>query len=63
MPGMDGLQAAAIIRRGLASEQGSADHHVMVTAFGRDEVRDGSREIGIDAYLMKPVNTSVLYDT
>ena len=35
----------------------------MVTAFGREEIRDQAEQIGIDAYLMKPVNASVLYDT
>ena len=36
---------------------------VMVTAFGREELRAQAEQIGIDAYLMKPVNASVLYDT
>ena len=36
---------------------------VMVTAFGREEVRAQAEKIGIDAYLNKPVNASVLYDT
>ena len=35
----------------------------MVTAFGREEVRAQAEQIGIDAYLAKPVNASVLYDT
>ena len=35
----------------------------MVTAFGREEVRTQAEQIGIDAYLNKPVNASVLYDT
>ena len=36
---------------------------VMVTAFGREDVRAQAEEIGIDGYLLKPVNASVLYDT
>ena len=35
----------------------------MVTAFGREEVRAQAEQIGIDGYLLKPVNASVLYDT
>ena len=35
----------------------------MVTAFGRDEVRAQAEQIGIEAYLTKPVNASVLYDS
>ncbi len=35
----------------------------MVTAFGREEIRTQAEEIGIDSYLLKPVNQSLLYDT
>ena len=35
----------------------------MVTAFGREEIRAEAEEIGIENYLVKPVNPSVLYDT
>jgi len=34
-----------------------------VTAFGREDVRSKAEEIGIDSYLLKPVNQSLLYDT
>ena len=61
MPGMDGLQASAIIRRD--GRLKNVPRIVMVTAFGREEVRAQAEQIGIDAYLMKPVNASVLYDT
>jgi two-component system, sensor histidine kinase and response regulator len=61
MPGMDGLQAGRIIKR---------DHRlqhipkiVMITAFGRQDVLTSSVEAGIDGYLLKPVNASLLYDT
>ena len=61
MPGMDGLQASAIIRRD--TRLTNVPRIVMVTAFGREEVRAQAEQIGIDAYLMKPVSASVLYDT
>jgi signal transduction histidine kinase/DNA-binding response OmpR family regulator/HPt (histidine-containing phosphotransfer) domain-containing protein len=61
MPGMDGLQASAVIRRDAALKH--IPRIVMVTAFGREEIRAQAEQIGIDAYLMKPVSASVLYDT
>jgi len=61
MPGMDGLQASAIIKRDPRLTH--RPHIVMVTAFGRDEIRAQAEQMGIDAYLVKPVNASVLYDT
>jgi CheY-like chemotaxis protein/HPt (histidine-containing phosphotransfer) domain-containing protein len=35
----------------------------MVTAFGREEVAAQAERAGIDAFLVKPVNASALYDT
>jgi len=35
----------------------------MVTAFGREDIRSQAEEIGVDSFLLKPVNTSLLYDT
>ena len=61
MPGMDGLQASAIINGGTGLR--TVPRIVMVTAFGREEIRAQAEQIGIDAYLTKPVNASVLYDT
>ncbi len=60
MPGMDGLQASAIIKRD--AELQHIPRIIMVTAFGRDEVRSQAEQIGINAYLTKPLNASVLYD-
>ncbi|MBI4889029.1 MAG: response regulator [Acidobacteria bacterium] len=61
MPGMDGLQASAIIKRERRLKH--VPRITMVTAFGREEVRAQAEQIGIDGYLLKPVNASVLYDT
>ena len=61
MPGMDGLEASRHILRG-----GRLKHVpkiVMVTAFGREEVRAQADEMGIKGYLLKPVSPSLLYDT
>ena len=61
MPGMDGLQATA----NLKSDQGlhRCPSIVMVTAFGREEVRAESEKLGVDAFLVKPVTRSMLVDT
>ena len=56
MPGMDGLQASAIIKRD--GRLKNVPRIVMVTAFGREEVRAQAEQIGIDGYLLKPVNAS-----
>jgi len=55
------LQASAIIKRDPRLK--IVPYIVMVTAFGREEVRVQAEQIGIDGYLLKPVNASVLYDT
>jgi signal transduction histidine kinase/DNA-binding response OmpR family regulator/HPt (histidine-containing phosphotransfer) domain-containing protein len=61
MPDMDGLQTTAAIRR----VQGLKHNPriVMVTAFGREDVRAQAEQMGIEAFLTKPVSASVLYDT
>jgi len=61
MPGMDGLEASRIIKRNDRLQH--IPKIVMVTAFGREDVRTKAEEIGIDSYLLKPVNSSLLYDT
>jgi two-component system sensor histidine kinase/response regulator len=61
MPGMDGLQASRIIKRG-----GQLQHIpkiAMVTAFGREDIRAQAEDIGVENYLTKPVSPSLLYDT
>ena len=61
MPGIDGLEASRIIKRG-----GRIKHVpriVMVTAFGREDIRTQAEEIEIDGYLLKPVTPSTLYET
>ena len=61
MPGMDGLEATRRIKHDDALRQPPAI--VMVTAFGRDEVREEAERIGIDGFLVKPVTQSTLVDT
>ncbi len=61
MTGMDGLEASRIIKRDDRLQH--VPKIVMVTAFGREDIRAQAEQIGIDSYLLKPVNQSLLYDT
>jgi signal transduction histidine kinase/DNA-binding response OmpR family regulator/HPt (histidine-containing phosphotransfer) domain-containing protein len=61
MPGMDGIEASQQIK----------DHKnlskippiIMVTAYGREEVMQQADEVGLEGFLLKPVNPSMLFDT
>ncbi len=61
MPGMDGLETSRIVK--LGGRLRNIPRIVMVTAFGREEVRTEAEKIGVDGYLLKPVSASTLYDT
>jgi len=61
MPDMDGLEAAEIIRSD--KNIGHVPMTIMITAFGREEVEKQAQKIGMDAFLIKPVNPSLLLDT
>jgi len=60
MPGMDGLQAS----RHIKSDETLAHppHIVLVTAFGREEVREESERLQLDGYLIKPLTKSMVFD-
>lgn len=60
MPGMDGLQASRIIK----SDESLAHQPaiVLVTAFGREEVREEAEHLHLDGFLLKPVTKSMLVD-
>ncbi len=61
MPGMDGIEASRRIKQ--ESALSHVPHIVMVTAYGREEVLQQAEKIGLDGFLLKPVNPSVLFDT
>nr|WP_293247040.1 response regulator [Panacagrimonas sp.] len=61
MPGMNGIEAARRVREAASSEQPTVI--IMVTAFGREEVERQALSAGLDGFLIKPVNPSVLLDT
>jgi signal transduction histidine kinase/CheY-like chemotaxis protein len=60
MPGMDGLQLVAELRK---KDGHPVPSVLMVTAFGVDTVRQAAKEKLIDGFLLKPINPSILYDT
>jgi PAS domain S-box-containing protein len=60
MPGMDGLQAARTLKADASLKHRPAI--VMVTAFGRDEVREEAERLQLDGFLVKPVTRSMLVD-
>ena len=61
MPGMDGLQASRHIKSDETLKKQPAI--VLVTAFGREEVREEAERVGLDGFLVKPVTKSMLVDT
>jgi CheY-like chemotaxis protein len=61
MPSMDGLEASSHFL--CSGRLKNVPKIVMVTAFGREEVRAQAEEMGIKGYLLKPVSPSLLYDT
>ncbi|HEY7409226.1 MAG TPA: response regulator, partial [Vicinamibacteria bacterium] len=61
MPDLDGLEATRLIKQDPALRHPPAV--VMVTAFGREEVRDEAERLDIEGFLLKPVTKSMLVDT
>ncbi len=61
MPGLNGIET---------SKQIKANDHlsyvptiIMVTAFGREEVKRQADSIGLEGFMLKPFNESILFDT
>jgi two-component system sensor histidine kinase/response regulator len=61
MPDMDGLQASLHIKTDQTLKH--PPHIVLVTAFGREEVREEAERLDLDGFLVKPVTRSMLVDT
>jgi len=61
MPGLDGLEASRRIKSDPAVAHQPAI--VLVTAFGRDEVREEAERLHLDGFLVKPVTKSMIVDT
>jgi len=61
MPEMDGLETVKRMRE--YGKLRTMPSVLMVTAYGREEVMKQAENIGMDGFLIKPVNQSVLFDT
>jgi len=61
MPGMDGLEATRQIKNDAGLRRPPSV--VMVTAFGREEVRSEAEALHVDGFLVKPVTQSMLVDS
>jgi len=61
MPGMDGIEASRRIRQNFESSQ--QPKIIMATAHGRQEVMRQAEAVGLDGFLIKPVNPSVMLNT
>src|SRR5260370_14380495 len=61
MPDMDGLQASRRIKSDETLTRQPAI--VLVTAFGREEVREEAERLQLDGFLVKPVTKSMIVDT
>jgi predicted ATPase/signal transduction histidine kinase/CheY-like chemotaxis protein/HPt (histidine-containing phosphotransfer) domain-containing protein len=59
MPEMDGIEAAKQIQ---AQVNGRIPHILMVSAYDKDEAKELAQFSGIDDFLEKPINQSVLVD-
>ena len=69
MPGMDGMEVARkIIDKEIKTPEGHFPFPapfpkiIMMTAFGQEEVLQQAKQIGIDAFLVKPMTPSLLLD-
>src|SRR5437016_10474102 len=61
MPGMDGLETSPDIKSNETLQHQPAI--VLVTAFGREEVREEAERLQLDGFLVKPVTKSTIVDT
>ncbi|MGI0481857.1 response regulator [Geminocystis sp. CENA526] len=60
MPEMDGMEVARRIRE---LDLTHKPYHLMVTAYGREEIFKNAESAGISGVLLKPVNASLLFDS
>jgi len=61
MPGLDGIETTRLIRRNPRLKK--MPTIVMITAYGREEIMHRAKQENMDAFLIKPVSPSVLFET
>jgi CheY-like chemotaxis protein len=60
LPGIDGFEASRRIKK--HPQISTAPVIIMVTAYGREEMMQLSEAHGLDGFLIKPINPSMLFD-
>jgi PAS domain S-box-containing protein len=60
MPGMDGIEASKRIKNHI--DLSKIPPIILVTAYGREEVMQQAGDLGLEGFLLKPVNASMLFD-
>ena len=60
MPGLDGLETVRRIK--CSPPPGRLPALFMVTGHGQEELRTAAEQLGLDAFLLKPVSPSLLFD-
>jgi PAS domain S-box-containing protein len=58
MPGLDGIETARMIRQDLHLDIPI----ILMTAFGRETERRDAEKVGVNGFLIKPINQSALYN-
>jgi signal transduction histidine kinase/CheY-like chemotaxis protein len=61
MPGLDGIETTRLLKQQMGMD--TVPTVIMVTAFGRQEVMAQAENVGVDAFLVKPVENSMLLET
>ena len=61
MPGIDGIEASRRIKN--LSKTSGQPKIIMATAYGRQEIMHQAERVGLDGFLIKPVNPSVMLNT
>jgi two-component system, sensor histidine kinase and response regulator len=61
MPEMDGIEVVKVITKDKDIKH--KPRTILVSAFGREDIVKKAEKIGINAFLMKPINQSLLFDS
>lgn len=61
MPGMDGIETAGYIKNKLGLKK--IPEIIMMSAHGREEIIKQAEHMGLNTFLIKPLNASILFDT
>ncbi|MCK5680874.1 cache domain-containing protein, partial [bacterium] len=62
MPGLDGIETTRLINTSCSSAGGPPPTIIMVSAFRQESIVKMAKDVGIQIFLQKPVNPSLLHD-